>query len=119
MNRMRDRIVISKLELASRIGVTDEEQSRPQRLTASLSIEPKAGLSDLRDRIENTVDYAQVCARVKEIAMAKPRHLIETLAAEIADALLSEFALGGIEVELRKYVLPETEFVAVKIFRQS
>jgi dihydroneopterin aldolase len=44
--------------------------------------------------------------------------LIETLAEEIAGLLMSRYALSSVEVEVRKYILPQTEFVAVKIRRE-
>jgi len=115
--KMNDQIIISNLELSARIGTSDKERETPQRLTISLALELKRDFAGRADRLENTVDYAQVCARVVSHAAHKPRHLIETLAEQIAGMLLAEFPLKSVEIELRKYVLPETEFVAVKIQR--
>ena len=114
---MRDSILVEQLELSSHIGITDEERATPQRLTATLRLEPKCDFSTPGDRIENTVDYFQVCLVVKEIAASRPRNLIETLAEEIARELLEKFTLDAIEIELRKFILPDTAFVAVKIRR--
>jgi 7,8-dihydroneopterin aldolase/epimerase/oxygenase len=116
---MDDRIFISDLELSSRIGITEAERARPQRLTVSLTLFPRRDFSALDDRIENTVDYAEVCAQVRSLAAQRPRNLIETLAEEIAQTLLSDFPLRAVEIELRKYILPETAFVAVKIRRDT
>lgn len=114
---MDDRIFISELELSPRIGISDAERAEPQRLTVSLALFPRRDFSALDDRIENTVDYAEVCARVRSLAAQRPRNLIETLAEEIAQFLLADFPLRAVEIELRKYILPETAFVAVKIRR--
>lgn len=113
----RDCILISNLELSARIGITEEEQSRPQRLTVSLKIEPMRNFLELGDDLGNTVDYFQVSRRIQAIALERPRKLIETLAGEIAGAILEEFAVARVEVELRKYILPDTEYVAVRITR--
>jgi 7,8-dihydroneopterin aldolase/epimerase/oxygenase len=43
--------------------------------------------------------------------------LIETLAHEIAAHLLRQFKLLAVELELRKFVLPETRYVAVRVAR--
>ena len=114
---MPDRILIDSLELTAFIGVPDEERAAAQRLTVNLVLEPLRGFTALGDAIENTVDYFRVCEDVKALGLARPRHLLETLAEDIAARLLARFALRAVEVELRKYVLPDTAFVAVKIAR--
>ncbi len=116
---MADRIRIDSLELSSFIGVPDAERAVAQRLTVNLVLEPVRGFSDLGDSIENAVDYFRVCEEVKALSLVRPRHLIETLAGDIAALLLARFALRAVEVELRKYILPDTAFVAVKISRQA
>ena len=114
---MTDRILIDGLELSSCIGVPDEERATAQRLTANLVLEPVRDFTALGDALENTVDYFRVCAEVKALALARPRRLIETLAEELAALLLTRFALRAVEIELRKYILSDTAFVAVKIRR--
>ena len=116
---MSDQILISNLELSSRIGITAQEREKPQRLTVSLVLHPKRDFSALNDRIENTVDYAEVCLRTVSLASRDSRNLIETLAEEIAGMLLADIPLKAVEIELRKYILPETEYVAVKIRREA
>lgn len=116
---MDDQILISNLELSSHIGITAGEREKSQRLTVSLMLHPKRDFSGLDDRIENTVDYAEVCTRTCALAALEPRHLIETLAEQIAQMLLADFPLNAVEIELRKYILPETEYVAVKIRRET
>jgi len=115
---MSDLILIDSLELSARIGITEEERARAQRLTATLQLQPLRNFAALEDRIENTVDYFNVCTVAKEISAARPRHLLETLAEEIAAGLLAKFPLQAIEIELRKYILPDTRFVAVKLHRE-
>lgn len=114
---MTDRILIDGLELSSCIGVPDEERATAQRLTANLVLEPIRDFTALGDALENTVDYFRVCAEVKALALARPRRLIETLAEDLAALLLTRFALRAVEIELRKYILSDAAFVAVKIRR--
>lgn len=116
---MGDHIFISELEIFPHIGITAAERAEPQRLTISLTIFPLRDFSALGDRIENAVDYAAVCAQVQAFAAQQPRNLIETLAGETAQMLLANFPLRAVEIELRKHILPETDFVAVKIFREK
>ena len=112
---MRDHIVIEQLELSAHIGVPDEERVHPQRLTVSLILEISPGFRDLRDDLAQTVDYYAVAQAVKALASERPRKLIETLAEEIAAAVLAWFGVAAVEVELRKFILPDTAFVAVKL----
>ena len=115
---MRDRILIEGLELSSQIGVPDEERAAAQRLTVNLVLEPIRDFGALEERIENTVDYFAVGEFVKALSAARPRKLIETLAEEIASELLARFPLEAVEVELRKYILRDTQHVAVAIRRE-
>lgn len=112
-----DQIIIQNLEIRPRIGVPEEERLEPQRLTVSLTIQPRLDFSAMGDQIENTVDYARVCETVKAVAAQRPRKLVETLAEEIASELLGQFSIWRLGVEIRKFILPDTEYVAVRIER--
>jgi FolB domain-containing protein len=114
---MPDTIHIEALELQTFIGVPDEERAQPQRITLSLTLEPKRDFTDLGDDIENTVDYAKLCEVVEAICAERPRRLVETLVQEIAERLLETFAIHRIQVELHKFILPHTKYVSVKVER--
>ncbi len=114
-----DSIHISNLTLITHIGVPDGERAAPQRLSISLTLQPARSFADLRDRIEETINYTEVCAVVRALAAARPRRLIETLADDIAAEVLAEFpACEVVEVELRKFILPDTDYVAVRLTRR-
>jgi dihydroneopterin aldolase len=115
---MPDTILIEQLELSTHIGVPDEEQAAPQRLTVSLRLEVARDFRGLGDDIARTVDYFAVCGAIKALAAERPRRLIETLAVEIAATVLRDFAVAAVEVELRKFILPDTAFVAVRLRRE-
>jgi dihydroneopterin aldolase len=112
-------IFIAGLRVKTRIGVPDEERLGEQELEFDLRIQPARAFVDMQDRLEDTIDYAKVCERVAEIASAKPRKLIETLADEIAEMILNEFHARRVEVELRKFILPQTRHVAVRCVREN
>ncbi len=116
---MADTIHLADLELSSHIGVPEEERAVPQRLTVSLNLEPRRGFHDLNDSIENTVNYYTLAKAVQELARERPRALIETLAQEIAALVLESFAVRAVEVELRKYILPDTAHVSVRLRREA
>ncbi len=114
-----DQIHVASLELPVRIGVTARERTFPQRLTVSLTLHPRHGFGGLEDRIERTINYSAVCQTLRELAAAdRERCLIETFALEIAETVLARFDLcAAVDVDLRKYVLPDTDYVAVRLSR--
>ncbi len=112
-----DEIRIEELELMARVGVPDEERAQPQRLVVSLTLQPQASFAELGDDLGRTIDYARVCEELKRFVSGRRDKLIETLAHEMATHLLRTFALSRVDLELRKFILPETRFVAARVSR--
>ena len=112
-----DEIEIRRLKVSTHIGVPDEERSEAQELWISVWMRPSQGFDGLQDKVSNTVDYHEVSLRLAELAAAKPRHLIETLATEVAGMLLDRYPLSSVDVKIEKRILPDADFVAVKITR--
>jgi dihydroneopterin aldolase len=112
-----DAIRIEQLEIFARIGVPDEERSHPQRLTVSMTFWPVVQGSELGDDLDRTVDYAAVCAETKKFVDTRSDRLIETLADALANHLLGAFEIRRITLELRKFILPDVEFVSVTVMR--
>ena len=114
-----DEIEIRRLAVHTHIGVPDEERANLQTLWISVKMRPSLGFHGLCDDVRNTVDYYEVSRRLTELAAKRPRHLIETLATEIADTLLCFYPIAFVEITVEKRIIPETEYVAVKIKRSS
>ena len=114
-----DRVHIEALELLGHVGVPEEERSIAQRLVFNLTFWPTRQASDLEDSIERAVNYAAVCDEVKKFIGARRDKLIETMADALAGHLLETFAICKITIELRKYVLPETDFVSITVTRKK
>jgi len=111
-----DRIHIEQLEVPGRVGVPDSERAELQRLIFNVTLWPK--IAELHDDIANTVNYAAVAECVKDFVSHHNYKLIETLAEKIAVHLLARFNLRKVEVEVRKYVLPDTNYVSVTAVRE-
>lgn len=114
----RDWIEIRGLQVESRIGVPDAERAAPQNLRIDVRMKPLRDFSSMPDDIGATVDYFAVAECIKSLAGAHPRRLIETLADEVAAAVLRDFAVARVEVTIRKFILPDTEHVAVHCERE-
>jgi dihydroneopterin aldolase len=92
-------VELAGLEIPGRHGATPEEHERDQPFLYDLELElaePEA------DRLEQTVDYRQVVELVCEVSASRELQLLETLAAAVADALLSRFPLERARVRVRK-----------------
>jgi dihydroneopterin aldolase len=114
----RDEIRIEELELMAHVGVPDEERAQPQRLTVSLTLQSRTHFGDLGDDLERTIDYTAVCVELRRFVSDRRDKLIETLAHEMAEHILRSFDLARVKLELRKFVLRETRFVAVRLTRE-
>ncbi len=114
-----DEIRIEELELMARVGVPEEERAQPQRLTVSVTLQPPIHFGDLGDDLTRTIDYGAVCAELQQFVSGRRDKLIETLAHEMAEHLLRSFELARVELELRKFILPETRYVAVRVARDG
>lgn len=113
-----DLIEVRRLEVWTHIGVPDEERAAAQRLLVSLEMVPVAPFTGLGDEIDRTVDYFVVAQQVKALAGERPRRLIETLAGEIADGVLAHHTVREVRVLIEKFILPDTECVAVRTVRR-
>lgn len=117
---MSDRINIIGLEVYSHIGVPDEERSRRQKLLVNLGLKVRCiGEAAVADNVKLTVDYAQVANEVKDVASSRPRKLIETLAEDIAAAVLAHELVKEVSVTIEKFILPDTRCVSVEIKRKA
>jgi dihydroneopterin aldolase len=112
-----DAIRIERLEVFAHIGVPEDERSQPQRLTVNITFWPTRYGAELGDDISRAVNYAAVCAETRKLVSERHDRLIETLADALAIHLLRLFEIRKIAVELRKFILPEVEFVSVTVTR--
>ena len=114
-----DEIEIRRLQVSTHIGVPDEERADAQKLWISVWMRPGQSFHGLQDKVENTVDYHAVSLALADLAAGKPRCLIETLATDVAEFLLSNYPLRSVDVKVEKKILPNADFVAVKISRSG
>src|SRR4051812_4748651 len=113
-----DAIHVERLEISARVGVSDDERAAPQRLLVSLTIWPPKRFDDLQDDLAQSVDYAVVAKSVRTFVEQRCDKLIETLASALAAHLLDSFTIRAVRIELRKFVIPKCDHVAVIITRK-
>jgi 7,8-dihydroneopterin aldolase/epimerase/oxygenase len=117
---MSDLIRIVDLEVWAHLGVPEVERAAPQRLLFSLEMEVDGfARAATADDVALTVDYFTVAQCIKAIATERPRQLLETLAEEIAANLLKNFPIQKLTLEIKKFILLDTQYVSVKIERKA
>ncbi len=114
-----DQIQIQDLEVSFRVGVSNNERVRPQRLTISVIMEMDATAAAQSDDVTKTVDYYLVSRRILALGEKKTWKLIETIAVDIAGLILGEFKPFAVTVELKKFIIPEARWVSIKIRREQ
>jgi len=111
-------ISIVDLEVFYRVGVPDAERAQPQRLLLTVEMESDFSKAAKNDSIADTIDYFAVTQRLLKFGEGKSWKLIEKLAADIADAILSEFKPQSVTVEVKKFVIPQARHVSVAVTRK-
>ena len=114
-----DRIHIEQFKIVARVGVSESERARSQRVAVSITIWLRFQADDLGDDLMKTVDYSKLCQEAKKFVQGRADKLIETLADALAEHLLRKFAIRRVTVELRKFVLKGADYVSVTVNRTA
>ncbi len=111
-------ITIVDLEVFYRVGISEEERAKPQRLLLTLDIKFDFSSAAVSGRIGRTVDYYEVTQRLLKLGETRSWRLIESVATDVADKILSEFRPENVTVEMKKFSIPEARFVSVSLTKQ-
>ena len=112
------RISIVDLEVFYRVGVPDKERAQPQRLLLTVEMESDFLAAAKTDSITDTIDYFAVSQQLLKFGGGKSWKLIEKLAADICDMVLSEFKPQNVTVEVKKFPIPQAQRVSVSLTRR-
>jgi 7,8-dihydroneopterin aldolase/epimerase/oxygenase len=115
-------IEVSGLSLYTHVGVTAAEREVGQRLLLDLRIDVGDCDATLTDRIEDTVDYGQLCDLANLVAHQRNYKTLERLCTAIADRILGRWEVNAVWVKAAKpeppLALPVTE-VSVEVWREA
>ncbi|WP_375386752.1 dihydroneopterin aldolase [uncultured Microbacterium sp.] len=101
-----DEITLTGLRVFGRHGVYDHERRDGQDFVVDLTMLLDTRRAALTDDVADTVHYGEVAEEVAAIVGGEPVDLLETLAARIADRLLTSFAVHSIRVTVHKPSAP-------------
>jgi len=103
-------------------GLFQEENKLGQRFYVDVELETSLKTAGKTDNMNDSIDYGKVYFIIKDIVEGEAKNLIETVAEDIADALLSTFlTLKACTVKVIKPDPPipgHYESVAVQIYRE-
>jgi dihydroneopterin aldolase len=115
-------IEISGLSLFTHVGVTAAEREIGQRLLLDIRLDVGDCDATITDRLEDTIDYAQVCEAANLVAQQRSYKTLERLCAAIADRLLERYDAIAVWVKAAKpeppLPLPVGE-VSVEVWREQ
>jgi dihydroneopterin aldolase len=115
-----DLIVLRGLRGYGRHGVLASERSLGQPFVVDLALEVDTRAAGASDDLAGTADYAAVAEAVLGVVEGEPVALLERLAQLIADAVLADAHVLGVEVTVHKPSAPVPvpfEDIAVTIRR--
>jgi len=114
-----DTILIEDLEVFYHVGVPDAERAEPQRLLLTLELTTDFTAAAAKDDLRWSIDYELICRRLREFGERRSWQLIETVAVELAEVILREFKPLAVQLEIKKFILPRTRHVAVRVSRSQ
>lgn len=97
-----DCIFLREFRLDLVIGVYEWERQVPQTIQLDMEIGLPYSRACQTDRVEDTIDYAQVVERVREDLIEKRYALVEAVAERVAQILTEEFGSPWVRVSVTK-----------------
>ena len=111
------KITIVELEVFYHVGVSDEERAKPQRLLLTVDMEFDFASAAMNDRLTKTIDYFAVAQQLLKFGEGRSWKLIEAVATDVADLVLTEFRPENVLVEVKKFPLPQAQCVSVSLVK--
>lgn len=115
-------IEITGLSLYTHHGVEEAERKVGQRLIFDLSFEVGDCDATVTDRVEDTIDYADVCQQVALAAQERSYKTLERLCSAVADRMIERYGAESITVRATKPEPPiplPVEEVSVEIWKDG
>ncbi len=115
-------IGISGLSLYTHMGVSAAEREVGQRLLVDIRLDVGECDATVTDRLEDTIDYADVCDAVNLVAQQRTYNTLERLCSAVADRLLERYDANAVWIKAAKpeppIALPVSE-VSIELWREA
>lgn len=97
-----NKVIIRGLEVTACHGVHAYEKTKPQRFIFDIDVYADFYGAAVRDDLNGTVNYSEVCNLVSSVACKNTFNLIETLAYSCVYAILDAFPASKVSITVRK-----------------
>ena len=97
-----DKIFLSGLKVEATIGVFEWERQIRQKLCIDLEIATDVAAAAARDKLDDAVDYKNIAKYIQDFVSQSEYQLVETLAHDLAEALMQEFNIKWLHLCLNK-----------------
>jgi len=115
-------VEITGLSLYTRHGVSEAERELGQRLVFDIAFELDDCDATVTDRVEDTVDYAEVCEQVALAAQERSYKTLERLCTAIVERLSERYGAESVRVKATKPEPPiplPVEEVSVEVWKEN
>jgi len=113
-----DRITLSRIVASGRHGANPGERERSQPFHLDIELELDLSAAAASDALADTVNYAEVYARVVKIVEQRSYQLLERLAAEVAADVLEDSRVVRVRVCVQKPELLDGATPSVTLVRE-
>jgi len=114
-----DFVFIKGMDLACRIGTTEQERAFPQILHVNIRIYLPLMKAGTTDSLADTVDYAEIITQIRSRTQQRAYTLAEAVAENIATIVLTSPLARAVEVEVNKKVFEGIGAVGAFVRREK
>ncbi|MBF0659001.1 dihydroneopterin aldolase [Psychrobacter sp. NG25] len=115
-----DVVFVKGLKVEAVIGVYDWERAITQPLLIDIALETDISAAAVSDNVDDALNYKAVCDDVSEWCKEIKAKLLEHLAGQIADKLLTKYACHKITLSVAKpTAIAQADAVGVQITRYA
>jgi dihydroneopterin aldolase len=99
---MTDRITLTGLRVFGHHGVFDHERRDGQEFVVDMTVWVDLNHAAATDELDDTLNYGALAERAAKIVGGRPRNLIESVGAEIAEEVMRDPRPHAVEVTIHK-----------------
>ena len=97
-----DKITLKNMMFKASIGVTDWERRVPTTVEIDIEVGADLRKACISDDLHDTINYSEIHNAVNRTVVSRHYNLLESLAQEVADAVLDQSRCLAVTVKVRK-----------------
>jgi len=96
------KIIIKDAAFSCNIGVSEDERCKKQKIILDIELLLNTKKASQTDKILDTVNYSEICLKIKKMLGKKSFKLIEALAEDIASDILKNKKIKKLKLTVKK-----------------